>query len=268
LEITSLTVYPIKSCRGIALGEAVVTRRGLASDRLWMVVDEDGKFLTQRDTPGLTHVATRFDGDAVVVSAPGTAELRLPLRFDGPRIAVEVWRHRGDGARHEAGSAWFSAVLGRPASLVRMPDDVDRAVNPAFGRPGDVVSFADGYPILLITEESLAGLQARVAEPLSMRRFRPNVVVRGAPSAHDEDAWRRITLGAAALRVAKRCDRCVMTTIDPETGARGKEPLRTLAWYRTERGAVYFGVYLMPDGDGAVVRAGDEVQVVERGGGG
>jgi hypothetical protein len=179
-----------------------------------------------------------------------------------------VWRHRGDAAPHAAGSAWFSEVLGRRTSLVRMPDDVDRGVNPAFGRPGDIVSFADGYPILLTTEESLAGLQDRVAEPLSMRRFRPNVVVRGAATAHDEDAWRRVTLGGVALRVAKRCDRCVMTTIDPDSGARGSEPLRTLAWYRSDGGSVYFGVYLVPDEEGAVLRVGDAVEVIERVGGG
>jgi uncharacterized protein YcbX len=262
--VTSLAVYPIKSCRGIPLDAAVITRRGLAFDRMWMVVDDRGRFLTQRDEPGLVSVATRFDGDAIVVSAPGAIDLAIPRSADGARMSVEVWRHSGPAVRHEAGSAWFSAVLDRPASLVHMPDDVERHVNPAYGRPDDIVSFADGYPILLATEESLADVTARAGEPLAMSRFRPNIVVRGAARPHEEDAWRRVTVGAAAARVLKRCSRCVMTTIDPVTGARGREPLRTLAAYRADAGEVYFGVYLAPDDPGAVIGVGDRLEVIDR----
>jgi uncharacterized protein YcbX len=262
--IASLAVYPIKSCRGVALDEAEITRRGLAFDRLWMVVDERGRFLSQRDERGLVSVATRFDGDAIVASAPGAADLGIPRRADGARMDVEVWGYRVPAVRHEAGSAWFSAVLGRRVLLVHMPDDVERRVSEKYGRPDDVVSFADGYPIHLTTEESLADVAARVGGPLGMDRFRPNVVVRSAARPYDEDAWRRVAMGGAAARVLKRCGRCVMTTLDPATGASGPEPLRTLAGYRTDAGSVYFGVYLAPDDPGAVVRVGDRLEVLER----
>jgi uncharacterized protein YcbX len=264
MVVESLAVYPIKSCRGVAVDEAVVTRRGLAFDRMWMVVDERGRFLTQRDEPGLVKVGTRFDGDVIVVSAAGAVDLVIPLRAEGARIEVEVWKHRGPAVHHEPGSAWFSEVLGRAASLVHMPHDVERTASPAYGRPGDLVSFADDYPVLLTTAESLADVSARVGQPLAMTRFRPNVVVRGAARPYDEDTWRRVTLGAAPLCVAQRCSRCVMTTIDPASGARGPEPMRALAAYRTEGHSVYFGVYLVPDAPGAIVRTGDPVEVTER----
>ena len=177
-----------------------------------------------------------------------------------------MWKYRGPAVVHDAGSAWFSAVLGRRASLVRMPDDVERSLDPRYGRSGEVVGFADAYPVLLTTEESLAEASSRAAQDLEVARFRPNVVVRGAPSPFDEDDWRRVTLGAAPLRQAKRCDRCVMTTIDPASGARGPEPLRSFARYREEGGSVYFGIYLVPDAvdDGATIRVGDPVSVVDR----
>jgi hypothetical protein len=262
--ITSLAVYPIKSCQGIAVDAAVVTRRGLAFDRLWMVVDERGSLLSQRNEPKLTQITTRFEGGNIVVSTAGGAELSVAQRCDGPRTGVELWRYRGEAVLHEAGSAWFSAVLGRQASLVHMPEDTQRSLDPAYGQPGDAVGFADGYPIHLTTEESLADVVARVHEPLAMGRFRPNVVVQGAESPYEEDAWHRVALGAATLRVVKRCGRCVVTTIDPGSGARGNEPLRTLAGYRSDRGSVYFGVYLAPDDVGAIVRVGDPVKVLAR----
>lgn len=276
--VTALSVYPIKSCRGIALQEAVVTRRGLAGDRLWMVADAGKpvtmggdpptaplRLLSQRNEPGLTRVAARFEGDHIVVSAPGAADLSVPRTVVGPRMEVEVWKYRGPAVVHEAGSAWFSAVLGRRATLLHMPDDVERGLDPRYGRPGDAVGFADGYPVHLTTEESLADVSARVGEPLSAVRFRPNVVVRGAPRPYDEDGWRRITVGASPLRFAKRCTRCVMTTIDPATGERGPEPLRTFATYREDDdGKVCFGVYLVPEAPGSIVRVGDAVDVVDR----
>jgi uncharacterized protein YcbX len=262
--VTQLVVYPIKSCRGIALDAAVVTRRGLARDRLWMVADDTGKLLSQRNEPGLRRVTTRFEGELIVASAPGVGDLAVPTSVAGPRIDVEVWKYRGPVVVHEAGSAWFSAALGRRASLLHMPDDVERRLDPRYGRPGDAVSFADGYPVHLTTEESLADASIQAGQPLEMARFRPNVVVRGAPSPYDEDGWRRVTLGASPLRLAKRCDRCVMTTIDPASGERGPEPLRAFARYREDGGSVYFGVYLVPEAPGRAVRVGDPVSVLER----
>jgi uncharacterized protein len=262
--VTQIVVYPIKSCRGLALDQAVVTRRGLAGDRLWMVADDGGRLLSQRNEPGLGRIAARFDRDRLVVSAPGAADLDLPLTVTGPRIPIEVWKYRGPAEVHEEGSAWFSSVLGRRATLVHMPDDVERPLDPRYGRPGDAVSFADAYPVHLITEESVADAASRAGQPLEVPRFRPNVVVRGAPAPFDEDDWRRVHVGASPLRYAKRCERCVMTTIDPVSGERGPEPLRSFARYREQNGAVVFGVYLVPEEIGGVVRVGDPVTVVSR----
>jgi uncharacterized protein YcbX len=262
--IASLIVYPIKSCGGVSVDEAVITRRGLASDRLWMVVDEQGKFLSQRNEPRLMFVRTRFEGDAILVTMPGSAELRIPRHITGPQMEVQLWRHPRPAVRHDVGSTWFSAVLGRPVSLVHIPDGFAPGVEPAQGSPGDIASFADAYPVHLTTEESLSDLVARLGHPVAMGCFRPNVVVRGAAFAYDEDSWLRVALDRTALRVAARCGRCVVTTIDPVSGVRGKEPLRTLATYRTDDGSVYFGVYLVPEGPGGVLRVGDPVAVLER----
>jgi hypothetical protein len=262
--VTQIIVYPIKSCRGLALDQAVLTRRGLAGDRLWMVADDGGRLLSQRNEPGLGRIAARFDGDGLVVSAPGAADLHLARTVSGPRISIEVWKYRGPAEVHEEGSAWFSKILGRRATLVHMPDDVERPLDPRYGRPGDAVSFADAYPLHLISEESAADAAIRAGQPLEVPRFRPNVVVRGAPAPFDEDDWRRVHLGASPLRYAKRCERCVMTTIDPVSLARGPEPLRSFAQYREQEGKVFFGVYLVPEDIGHVIRVGDPVTVGAR----
>jgi uncharacterized protein YcbX len=261
--ITALAIYPIKSCQGVALQEAVVTRRGLLGDRLWMVVDEHGKLISQRTQPRLTHVAARFEGDAIIVSAKGAPDLGVPRTTEGPRMEAEVWKYRGPAVVHEPGSAWFSRVLDQRALLLHMPADVTRGLDARWGLPGEVVGFADEGPVHLITEESLADASERVGWSLPVARFRPNVVVRGAARPYEEDRWRSLRLSGAALRLVKRCGRCVMTTIDPVSGERGPEPLRTLTTYRAEGGNVYFGVYLAPEAEGAVIRVGDPVEVVD-----
>ena len=195
---------------------------------------------------------------------PAATDLHLPLTVTGPRVSIEVWKYRGPAEVHEEGSAWFSAVLGRRATLVHMPDDVERPLDPRYGRPGDAVSFADAYPLHLVTEESVADAAIRAGQPLEVPRFRPNVVVRGAALPFDEDDWRTVLLGASSLRYAKRCERCVMTTIDPVSLARGPEPLRSFARYREEDGKVLFGVYLVPEEIGGVLRVGDPVTVLSR----
>jgi uncharacterized protein len=176
------------------------------------------------------------------------------------RRDVQVWSSRVAALVHDAGSAWLSDALGRRCQLVYMPDDVERAVNPLRGRPGDVVSFADGYPFLLIGQGSLDDLNGRMSAPLPMIRFRPNLVVEGA-AAFAEDGWPRVRIGAVTFRNVKPCDRCVMTTVDPETGNKGAEPLRTLATYRAWGGAVWFGVNLIAENTGTL-RVGDAVEAL------
>lgn len=261
--VSALYIYPVKSCRGIAVDRAEIGRRGFALDRRWMVVDGSGRFITQRDTPALCRVATVLAGDCIRLQHPEAGEFELPVSYDAhDELEVSVWSYRGPALRHAAASAWLSRAIGRECSLVHMAERHQRPVNPERGRPGDIVSFADGYPFLLISEESLADLNARLAEPLSMQRFRPNIVVRGvAPYA--EDDWARLELGDLGFRAVKRCDRCVVTTLDPQTGEAGKEPLRTLARYRMSDGKVWFGMNLIHDQTGWL-EVGASVRVAER----
>lgn len=257
-KITSIHIYPVKSFRGIALDSARVDRRGLARDRRWMVVDDHGKFITQRVEPSMCLVSTELHHDhiALVHAEHGRCEIPIDLD-DGPRREVEVWRYRGPAIAHPESERWITSVLKRPASLVYMSDDIEREVNQERGKPGDIVSFADAYPLLLTTLASLDDLNARLSSPVTMERFRPNVVIETS-TAFAEDDWKRIQLGAISFRNVKPCDRCTMTTVDPTTGIKGVEPLKTLATYRARDGAVYFGVNLVPDDLGSI-SVGDEV---------
>jgi uncharacterized protein len=261
IRVQSLHVYPVKSCAGINVGAARVERRGLMGDRRWMIVDEDGRFVTQREEPRLCLVRTTLDSDRIVLSYEGDA-FELPRALsEGPRVSVEVWESRVDAIEHADARAWISRVAGAPSRLVYMPDDVERPVSPTHAAPGDMVSFADGFPLLLASTGSLAELERRANVPLSMTRFRPNVVV-ACDTPFAEDGWKRLAIGEATFRAPKGCDRCVVTTVDPTTGARGKEPLRTLATFRKWDDAVWFAVNLVPDTLGRV-QVGDEVRVLD-----
>jgi uncharacterized protein YcbX len=263
MRLTALYLYPIKSCAGIAVTEAEVTLRGLRHDRRWMVVDENGRFLSQRTLPRMALLRTAIEGAAIRVQGEGAAPLTLPLLFaDGPRIEIEVWKHRGPAVRHEGGSAWFTRVLERPAQLVCMPDEIVRPVESEHAQPGDEVSFADGFPMLLVNRASLDALNDGSNIGTDVRRFRPNLVVDGA-AAWAEDGWRRLRAGALTLRLPKPCARCSVPGIDPDTAAITREPVRTLARLRTRDHEVYFGVNVTPDGVGRL-RVGVEIEVIER----
>jgi uncharacterized protein YcbX len=259
-RVTQLYVYPIKACGGVALSESDVVERGMAFDRRYMVVDRNGAFVTQRELAELCLVRTSLDADSIRVTARGRPELVLPLDLSrGEEQPYQVWGHSGHGLRSEHGSLWFSELLGQEVALVYMPSDERRPVNPKRARPGDIVSFADGYPLLLISEESLADLNQRLEAPLPMSRFRPNLVVSGC-SPYAEDELATLTIGGIALRAVKRCERCVVTTIDQDSAEAGREPLMTLARYRKQDGKVWFGMNLIHDGCGTL-RVGDLVSV-------
>ena len=262
MNIGALFVYPIKSCAGIAVSGARVTARGLEHDRRWMVTDAAGAFLTQRTLPEMALVRLALAGDGLVVTHKGQPPLTLPwLHADGARVDAEVWRDHVAAVRHDAGSAWFSRALGRPAQLVCMPDDVRRPVDPAFARAGDVVSFADGYPLLVVNRASVEALAAASGAAVDLRRFRPNLVVDGA-AAWAEDDWRALAAGPVTLRTPKPCARCTIPGVDPDTAAITREPLRTLARLRTRDHEAWFGVNAIPDGEG-IVRVGDSVQPLD-----
>jgi uncharacterized protein YcbX len=261
VQLSGLFIYPIKSCAGIALEQADVVERGLAFDRRYMLVDRSGTFVTQREVPRLCRVATALEHDQLLVSAPDKAALALPIQpaADLPleRLQYRVWDSVGSALEHPAGSRWFSELLNDDVSLLYMPDSERRDVNPNRARPGDIVSFADGYPLLLMSEPSLADLNQRLREPVEMRRFRPNLVISGG-EPYGEDNFATLRIGALSFRGVKRCERCVVITIDPDTAAQSQEPLRTLSHYRLDDGKVWLGMNLIHDGCGTL-RLGDAV---------
>jgi uncharacterized protein YcbX len=263
--VASLHLYPVKACRGIALRTAAVERRGLQLDRRFLVVDEEARFVTQRTEPRLALVDVAVGPDAsreIALSAPGAPSISVRLADVEPRRRVTVWRDDVEAADcGDPAAAWMSQWLGKPVRVVCMPDDVERAVDPKYGREGDIVGFADGYPLLIASASSLGDLNARLPEPVGMDRFRPNVVVSGSePWAEDE--WRRLRIGEVVVRVVKPCVRCTVTTIDPRTAERGVEPLRTLATFRARGNDVLFGQNCIPEGPGTIA-VGDPVTVLE-----
>lgn len=259
IRVDSLHIYPVKSCRGIAVPRVHVERRGFRGDRRWMIVREDGTFVTQRDRSQLCLIGTEISNQGIVLRYQ-THVLEIPMALaTGPRMAVTVWRSVVDAIEYAPARPLISEAVGQAARLVYMADDVQRAVHDSYARAGDIVSFADGFPVLLASTASLHDLEERASTPLSMTRFRPNVVVSGAePFA--EDAWTRLRIADVAMRVAKPCERCVVTTIDPETAERGKEPLRTLAKFRKRGDAVDFAVNLIPESLGELA-VGDHVEI-------
>jgi uncharacterized protein len=264
VHLSSIHRFPVKSCRGESVASALVEPWGLAGDRRWMLVDETGTAITAREVNRMVLIDPELTAQGLSVSAPGLPRLAVPTPDPARQVPVGLWRSRltAAAAGTEA-DVWFGEALGRPARLVYLDDPTRRATSPDFSEPGDRVSFADGYPLLVATESSLAALNEIVTgEPLSMDRFRPNVVVAGS-EAWAEDDWRRIRIGDAVLRAVKGCARCVITTVDPETAERAKEPTASLARIRRWDRAVWFGVNLVPDTAGVRIRVGDEVEVLE-----
>jgi hypothetical protein len=252
----------VKSLRGIGVQELRVERRGPRHDRRWLLVDEAGRFITQREEPRLALVDVAVDEATrrLFVSAPAMGPLMIPFEPGLGRREVVIWNDTVTGVSVSTeAAAYFSRYLGAPVDLVHMPDDVERAVDPRYARAGDIVGFADGYPFLLVNQASHEDLCARLGDGIPVTRFRPNIVVEGA-LPYVEDDWISVRIGAITFRVTKPCDRCPIPTIDIDTGERHAEPLRTLATYRKRDHKVYFGQNLAHDGEG-VLRVGDLVEV-------
>ena len=252
LRLSAIHVYPVKSAAGIGQAAWEVDAFGLRLDRRWMVVDETGDFLSQREHPRLALLAPEIVGNGLVLRAPDRPPLAVMAAGRGDPMSVTVWGGETEGrAVSAAADAWLSAFLGIACRLVNMPDDVVRPVRTDYAFDGERTSFTDGFPFLLLSEGSLAELNRRLAHPVPMNRFRPNLVVGGSrPFA--EDTWRRIRIGPVTFRVAKPCPRCVMTTVDQALGrSPSTEPLRTLATFRRNaEGQVDFGQNLLHHGTG------------------
>lgn len=273
-HLSALYVYPVKSCRGIALTEATLDHRGIVHDREFMVVDAQNRHMTQRATPAMAHITTAITNHALLLGADGAPELRVPWSApDRAQRQVTVWRDTvvADDAGDEA-AVWLADVLGQPCRLVAMGEDSRRDVptaripehhRAALHQPVPV-AFCDAFPLLVVSEESVADLNRRVGgEPfLRMDRFRPNLVLTGCDAPYAEDTWKAYRVGEVRLFSAGPCGRCAITTTDQQTLERGKEPLRTLAGYRrTPDGDVVFGQNVIHASPGNRLQVGDAVSL-------
>ena len=263
MRVTELTIYPIKSLGGIAVESAHVETRGLKHDRRWMLIDQQGKFVSQREYPKLALTTVAFSGDGLLVNAPGMSPLLVPFNLmSSVPTPVRVWNDRCEGRKvDDSADSWFSDYLANPVSLVVMPEFSRRPAKRAV-HPDDELSFADGYPILLIGQSSLDDLNSRLETPILMNRFRPNIVVSEA-EPYEEDGWVEFTIGTELLHGVSNCSRCVMTTIEQETATRNTEPLHTLAKYRLRGQKIIFGRNLIPGSTGWI-HVGDEVLIARR----
>ena len=263
IQLTALIFYPIKACRGVEVDSAHVERMGLAHDRRMMLVTPDGEFLTQREFPRLALVTPALHNGTVTLSAPGYDSLQLPIQSTGIPWPVNVWKSTGVHAidQGDESAGWFSDWLGASVRLVHIAEGFIRRINEKYAvSPDDHRGFADGYPILVASEESLEDLNSRLEAPVPMNRFRPNIVVRGG-ELFAEDTWKRVRIGDVELAVVKPCARCVVTTIDKETLEQGKEPLKTLGKYRKHELGAIFGQNAIPLNAGRL-RLGMTVEVL------
>ena len=267
ITVTAINIFPVKSLGGISLGASSSTSRGLQYDRRFMVIDEHHEFLTQRDYPLMATLQASINGDQLTLTSPFGDDVSVPLEPPlRPTRTVKVWSSRVHAHTVSAEvDEWLTNYLGMGARLVYMPDSAERRVAPDYAKNGEIVSFADGYPLLIASEESLADLNSRIVEnhgqPVPMNRFRAHLVVRGcAPFA--EETWQNFQIGSATFRGAKPCTRCQVTTTDQATGeVRGPEPLHTLAKYRDSPNGVRFGMNLLPVKLGTV-QVGDSLQLL------
>ena len=268
MEITAIYIYPVKSLGGISLLEANVEKRGLQYDRRWMLTDADGVFLTQRELPEMALLQPSIENGYLVIRHRSKPIEPLNVSLDpasyGEARPVTIWDDTCTAVHvSDVADAWFHEALNSPCRLVYMPDNSVRPVSPDYAVPGDMVSFADGYPFLILGEPSMAFLNSKLEVQLSIRRFRPNFVFSGnAP--HEEDNWKRFTIGSVRFRGTKPCGRCQIPTIDPETAVQGKEPSATLAKYRRFDHKINFGMNVCLDGAPGIVRVGEEVVVEEK----
>lgn len=263
MKVSAITVYPVKSLGGVDLPASRITWRGLEHDRRYMLADSDGMFITQRQAPALSRLRVEEIAGGWRIESPSEGTIEIPLTPNASSHAcVRVWRDVLEGCVEADASLgrWFSQFTRMPTRLVYMPNEVTRNVDTDYATDA-IVSFADGYPILITSTSSLQALNDRLEQPVGMSRFRPNIVV-DAPVPWAEDEWSAITIGRTPFDVSKPCARCVMTTIDPDTGTKDTraEPLRTLSEFRTTNGKVLFGQCLVPTQLG-VVECGADVKV-------
>lgn len=260
MHLQDIYTYPIKSLGGIRLEEATLEERGLKYDRRWMLVDKKGKFLSQRKHPKMALLQTRISDSGILVKHKDDPEktILIPFEANSSQLRqVTIWEDRVEARLVDTGiSRWFSEFLNIACDLVFMPPSTKRKLKPKYAVNGGSVSFADGMPYLLIGQSSLDDLNSRLENPVPMNRFRPNFVFSGG-IPFQEDEWDIVSIGDARFKITKPCTRCVVTTVDQQTGEKNREPLATLATYRNVNGKVMFGQNML-------LLEGDRVQTGDR----
>jgi len=264
IQVSQLNIYPIKSTAGILLNQAQVKPLGLTYDRRWMLVNNEGHFITGRQYPQLTQIRTQIEHEQLIVNAPNMPQLHVPLNLQTTATQpVKVWRdHCTATSMPQEINQWFSGYLGIDCQLVHMSEDYIRATDRQYSQDGDRVSFADGFPLLLISEASLDDLNQKLQNPVTMVNFRPNIVVSGC-DAFTEDHWTHFRIGNIAFEGVKGCSRCIFTTVNPITGTFDptREPLKTLSTFRRRpEGGVFFGQNLIPRSQG-IIQVGDKIEL-------
>lgn len=246
MEISQIITYPVKSLAGIKQKKALLYPRGLQYDRRWMLINENGRFITQREFPRMAQFRPMLTDDHLLVYAPEQMEnpIEIPLTSpkEQPAKMVQIWNDTVMAITMDSTiDEWFTDWLKTPCRLVYMPDESKRPLNPAFELPNGKLSFSDGGPILVVGEASLRDLNARLKEPLLMERFRPNLVFNdGVP--YEEEHWKGFQINDEDFKALKPCVRCKITTIDQQTAEVGKEPLQTLSTYKKGEKGITFGL--------------------------
>ncbi|RDC54694.1 MOSC domain-containing protein [Pedobacter chinensis] len=265
LYLSGLYIYPIKSLGGISLATSHIEERGLQHDRRWMLTDEEGMFITQRKHHELALLQVSIENDELIVfhKADPHKKISFPLEQTiGEGISVKIWDDLSEGLEvSESVSKWFSDFMQMKVRLVKMPAKEKRKVDPRYAPNDEIVSFADGYPCLIIGEASLNHLNQKLSVSVPMDRFRPNLVFSGG-EAHVEDRFNTFCLNDILFSAVKPCARCVLITIDQQTGIKGQEPLKTLANYRRVNNKIMFGQNLIHQGKG-MISVGDELNVLD-----
>lgn len=265
-KLSGIYIYPVKSLAGIRVTSWPVIETGFLYDRKWMLIDGERQFLSQRKLPKMALIITELANDGLILSAEGMPICTIPLTYpnDGELFPCQVW-HDQCMARHVSNEVdqWLTDFLHLECRLVYLPDQTIRPVDTNYAIPTDRVAFSDGFPFLIVSDASLNALNQEMQLNLSMRRFRPNLVISDC-LAYEEDFWREIGIGQITFRLPKPCSRCIVPTIDPDTAETGKEPLVTLSRIRKWQGKIYFGQNALHNQCGEL-RVGDIVRVISSG---
>lgn len=262
LRLSEIWIYPIKSLGGIRLDKAIVLPKGLEHDRRWMLVDEHNRFITQREHPELAFFQVEIsNGQLTILHRANQESVQFSINTHSTDVeTVTIWDDQVQASEVDPTiSQWFSDQLKMNCRLMYFPESNNRPVDPAYAIKKDQVSLADGYPFLIIGHSSLDDLNNKLTKPITMQRFRPNFVFTGG-QPYEEDHWTNFSIGDVNFAGVKNCSRCVLTTVDPETGEKGTEPLKTLSSYRKRGNKIYFGQNVLAITEG-IVHAGDTIRL-------